>query len=109
MRHLSCAVVIASVCIWAAGATAAEPSFVVRSDVAIGSFAVKRSGAFAGAIRAYGEPDSRRRLYGSTCIATWRSYGLTMTFYNLGGEDPCTPGGGRFASAIMRGSRWRTT
>lgn len=37
-----------------------------------------------------------------------RSYGLTIFFYNLGGQDPCKPKYGHFSNAIMAGERWRT-
>jgi hypothetical protein len=116
MRHL-----LAGLTIWLVAGIAAtpgvstlrqveaEPSFLVRSDVSIGSFAVKANGTLGGATRAYGEPDSLRKRYGATCTATWRLYQLTIAFYNLGGGDPCTPRGGKFSRAIMRGQRWRTS
>jgi hypothetical protein len=31
-----------------------------------------------------------------------------MSFYNLGGQNPCTPRYGRFSRAITHGTRWRT-
>jgi hypothetical protein len=89
-----------------AGAASAAPSFVVVADTRIGTFAVKADGSLAGAIRAFGRPKLRRT--GEACSATWAPYGLTMSFYNLGGANPCTPRFGRFSRAVMYGMRWRT-
>jgi hypothetical protein len=88
------------------GAANAVPSFVVQGDTKIGSFAVKADGSLGGAIRAFGQPRLRRT--GEACRATWKPHGLTMSFYNLGGANPCTPRFGRFSKAIMHGTRWRT-
>jgi hypothetical protein len=33
---------------------------------------------------------------------------LTMSFYNLGGQNPCAARTGRFSRAVMHGTRWRT-
>jgi hypothetical protein len=89
-----------------AATVSAAPSFVVTGDTRIGSFAVKADGSLGGAIRAFGHPRLRRT--GEACAATWRSYGLTMSFYNLGGANPCAPRFGRFSRAVMHGTRWRT-
>ena len=88
-----------------AGASAA--SFVVRGDTRIGTFAVKADGTLGGAIKAFGKPGSIRRQ-GLSCTAGWRNYGLTIYFYNLGGQNPCALRSGHFGRAVMRGSRWRT-
>jgi hypothetical protein len=90
----------------ASAAAGAAPSFVVTGDTRIGTFAVKTDGSLAGAIRAFGQPRLRRT--GEACRATWSPYGLTMSFYNLGGANPCTPRFGRFSKAVMHGTRWRT-
>jgi hypothetical protein len=89
-----------------ARAANAVPSFVIQGDTKIGGFAVKANGSLAGAIRAFGQPRLRRT--GEACAATWSSYGLSMSFYNLGGANPCTPRFGRFSKAIVHGTRWRT-
>jgi hypothetical protein len=82
-------------------------SFVIRGDERIGTFAVKTDGTFRGAIRAFGTPSGS---YGSgeTCTAIWRQYGLTIFFYNLGGQDACVPKYGYFSKAIMAKGIWRT-
>jgi hypothetical protein len=84
----------------------AEPSFVIQGDTKIGTFAVKADGSLAGAIRAFGAPRLKRT--GEACLATWPQYGLAMNFYNLGGQNPCTPKFGRFSKAISHGTHWRT-
>src|SRR5918992_1421145 len=95
-----------SALIGAGAATAATPSLVIAGDEKIGSFAVKADGSLGGAIRAFGQPKLRRT--GEACRATWAPFGLTMSFYNLGGANPCAPRFGRFSKAIMHGTRWRT-
>jgi hypothetical protein len=89
-------------------ADAQAPSFVVQSDVKIGRFAVKRERTLGAAQRAFGQPTSIRRGQQVTCVAAWRPYGLTIQFYNLGGQNPCTPRYGFFARAFLQGTRWRT-
>jgi hypothetical protein len=93
MRSLGLGAVVALL-LGASPATAA-PSFVIRGDTKIGTFAVQTDGSLAGAIRAFGAPRLRRS--GEACTATWAAYGLTMSFYNLGGQNPCTPRYGRFS------------
>jgi hypothetical protein len=100
------AAVVAAVALMLVGAAQAAPSFVLQNDTKIGTFAVKADGSLAGAIRAFGQSRLRRR--GEACTATWAQYGLTMSFYNLGGANPCAPRFGRFSKAITHGSRWRT-
>src|ERR671919_887115 len=89
-----------------AGAAQTAPSFVIAGDTKVGAFAVKTDGSLVGAIRAFGQPRLRRT--GEACRATWAQYGLTMSFYNLGGANPCAQRFGRFSKAIMHGTRWRT-
>jgi len=91
-----------------AATAAASVSFVVRGDARIGTYAVQRDGTLAGAIRAFGSPDTKTPRYSEGCLATWQSYGLTILFYNLGGQNPCLPRSGYFSRAIMRGTRWQT-
>jgi hypothetical protein len=107
MTRLSAAILAAAM-MQAAPSVAApsDPSYVIRGDTRIGSFRVKADGSLRGAMRAYGRPALRGG--GVTCKAVWRSHGLTIHFYNLGGQNACTPRGGRFSQAIMRGDHWRT-
>jgi hypothetical protein len=106
VRNLTAAAMSTGATLAVAGAASAAPSFVVAADTRIGAFAVKADGSLAGAIRAYGQPRLRRTA--EACTATWAPYGLTMSFYNLGGANPCTPRFGRFSRALMYGTRWRT-
>jgi hypothetical protein len=105
-RQLTAVAITIGATLAVAGAASAAPSFVVVADTRIGSFAVKTDGSLAGAIRAFGQPKLRRT--GEACSATWAEYGLTMSFYNLGGANPCMPRFGRFSKAIVHGTRWRT-
>jgi hypothetical protein len=102
------AIGLTALALFAAAEThAQEPSFVIRADNKIGSFAVKRDGTLAGLERAFGKAVSvTRRPEG--CLAAWGRFGLAVELYNLGGQDPCTPRYGFFYRAIMGGPRWRT-
>lgn len=88
-------------------ASASAASYVIRGDTRIGTFRVKADGTLNGVIRAFGQPDTLRGG-GISCKAVWRSHGLTISFYNLGGQNACTPNGGHFSQAVMRGERWQT-
>jgi hypothetical protein len=92
----------------AAAPSASAHSFAVRGDQKLGAYAVRADGSLAGAIRAFGTPSSTRRT-GVSCLVVWSRHGLTVTFYNLGGDNPCSPAGGRFSRAILRGDHWLTT
>ena len=83
-------------------------AIVVRGDVQIGRFHVKRDGTLHGAIRAFGKPTSVRRGRYQDCVARWRPIRLRISFYNLGGKDPCKPQWGYFSSALMTGNHWQT-
>jgi hypothetical protein len=91
-----------------ASSASSGASFTIRGDYRIGSFRVKADGTLGGVIAAFGEPDTLRRRFAEACNAVWRSSGLTILFNNFGGQNPCTPEGGRFARALMHGRRWRT-
>jgi hypothetical protein len=105
-RNVAAATAALLIALGGASCAGAAPSFVVQADMKIGSFAVKADGSLAGAIRAFGQPKLRRT--GEACSATWAPHDLTMSFYNLGGANPCTPRFGRFSKAVMHGTRWRT-
>lgn len=59
------------------------------------------------AIGAFGKPTSLRRESWE-CVATWKALRMTASFYNLGGQAPCSRAGGMLGTAIMRGKRWQT-
>jgi len=94
----------------AASSAAASASFLIRADVQIGPFYVKKDGTLGGVVRAYGEPTAKRSdNSGSACTAAWPSIGLRATFANFGGQDPCSNTGGLFTEATMRApGNWRT-
>jgi hypothetical protein len=93
----------------AASTPAQEPSSItIRGDVQIGRYLVQRDGSLDGAIRAFGKPTSLRRGRYQDCIARWRPIGLRISFYNLGGRNPCLRQYGYFSNATMVGRQWRT-
>jgi hypothetical protein len=87
--------------------SASAHEFTIRGDHRIGSFAVKEDGTLGGAIQAFGRPGDKHRN-GSSCTVRWGRHGLKILFYNLGGENPCSPDHGFFARARMQGPHWQT-
>jgi hypothetical protein len=75
---------------------------------AIGDFKPARDPKLGAAIRAYGQPTSRRGG-GEVCRVRWAGLGVRITFQNFGGVDSCEPAGGRAQKAVVSGGRpWRT-
>lgn len=111
MRSLAFASLLVAVCVGVTRSTATGAvSFVVQSDDRIGSFRVKKDGTLHGATRAFGKPSSlRREQQGFYCVARWSEIGLRISFYNLGGRDPCAPQYGYFGQALITGKQWRTS
>jgi hypothetical protein len=103
MLVVVCAALVAS----AASATVRPGQQVIQGDYRLGAFAVKADATLFGAIQAFGKPSLRRSPY-QTCTASWAKHGLTISFYNLGGEDACKPQYGYFGEARIRGANWRT-
>ena len=93
----------------AATADAAPGPITIAADERMGSFRVKADGTLGGATRAFGRATRIAPTSNSSCTATWRPLSLTILFYNLGGDDPCSARGGKFGRAVMRGPTWRTT
>lgn len=91
-------------------APAAQAAIVIQGDTKLGRFAVQRDGTLQGAIEAFGDPATLRRhpRFRETCYAGWPEIGLRITFYNLGGENPCAPQWGYFSLAEVTGRDWRT-
>ena len=86
---------------------------MIRGDAKLGGYAVKTDGTLFGAIEEFGDPSSLRRgQYRGrptvTCIARWQPLGLRITFYNLGGQNPCRPQFGYFGEAWITSKQWRT-
>jgi hypothetical protein len=105
MRLLLVALVVA---LGTATLGSAATSRVIRGDEWISSFAVKKNGKLGGAVGAFGAPSSTKRGDG-TCLVRWSSLGVTITFYNLGGQDACGRSTGFFRSATISGRGWRTS
>jgi hypothetical protein len=104
MRALAILVAVLAVSVEGAAAPAGS---IVRGDVQIGRFQVKRDGTLGGAIRAFGQPSSLRRR-DVTCLARWQALGVRISFYNLGGQNPCQGRYGYFGEAIVTGRGWAT-
>ena len=74
---------------------------------AIGDFKPSRNPRLGAAIRAYGEPSSRRGG-GEICRVRWATLGVRITFQNFGGFDSCRRRG-LAQKAVINGDRpWRT-
>jgi hypothetical protein len=83
--------------------------FVVNGDTRINTYLVRSDGTLAGALRAFGQPTSRKRNpRAAICAVNWRAHGMLIAFYSLSGKNPCAGQTGRFGSALLTGSRWRT-
>jgi hypothetical protein len=88
-----------------------ERSWVIQGDTVIGGYLVKRDGTLSGALRKFGEPTRVRRDAKSGwngCELVWRPLGLKIYFYNLAGQDSCSPRYGYFRDALITGKKWRT-
>lgn len=104
MRPLAILVAALAVSVEAAAAPAGS---VVHGDVQIGRYLVKRDGTLGGATRAFGRPASLRRR-DVTCLARWPALGVRISFYNLGGQNPCQGRYGYFGEGIVTGRGWAT-
>jgi hypothetical protein len=90
---------------------AANRSYLIQGNTQIGSFNLRLDPTLQGATEAFGAPTrvaKKRPISWNICQARWPEHGLTITFYNLGGQDSCEPQYGRFASATLTDRRWRT-
>jgi hypothetical protein len=97
----------------AAAALAALPAaagagLVIRADERLAGYRVKADGTLGGAQAAFGRPSRLVRTSSVTCSATWRSLGLRIGFYNLGGLNPCGRRTGHFSNAVAWDERWHT-
>jgi hypothetical protein len=82
---------------------------VIQGDSVLAGYQVKLNGTLQSAIERFGAPELERIHGGAVCRATWHRMGLLITFYNLGGHDPCQPQYGYFGRAIITGKSWRTS
>jgi hypothetical protein len=97
--------VLAGALALAAVAHASPPSRVIQGSRQIGSFQTEYDhGQLKYAIAAFGRPASLTpRRDGYTCVASWASLALTMTYNSATcSKSSC------FISAVVTGKEWRT-
>ena len=86
-------------------------SKVIQGNAQIGSYKLRIDPTLQGAIEIFGSPTRKWRPSGAgawACRTRWAAEGISMYFYNLGGEDACKPQYGNFGSATITGKGWRT-
>lgn len=86
----------------------AAAELVIRGDWRLAGYRVKADGTLGGAVNAFGQPSRLTRTSDITCSASWRSRGLRIGFYNLGGFNPCARSRGHFSNAVVTGRQWET-
>ncbi len=111
MRRLILALAVLSL----APATASAAPYVIRiSDsgtvTKIGPFKPGQNSSLGRAVRAFGEPDSRREIDATLCAVRWRSPDLRIFFANFGGvpegETVCSNRHGFAQTFAARGRRF---
>ena len=90
----------------AASATAALTPYVIQGDRSVGGVRIARAD-LADARARFGAPTAARREGPAACSASWRRLGLTLTFLDLSGRNPCRAGILVRATITSRGA-WRT-
>jgi len=94
-----------------AHAHAQNKSYVIQSNVQIGSYKLSVDPTLQGALEVFGAPTRVKRgpVDGwNSCTARWAEHGVSIWFYNLAGQDSCKPQYGAFGSATLTDKRWRT-
>jgi hypothetical protein len=77
--------------------------------IAIGNFRPGPDSTLAAAIRAYGDPSSRRGTGSKACDVRWSPLGVRILFADFGGGVACRPADGNAQSATVSGTRnWHT-
>jgi hypothetical protein len=77
---------------------------------AIGAFKPEADPTLGAAVRALGQPSSKRAKGEEVCVLGWRAIGLRITFVNFGaGASACDPSVGRAQSASAFGRAWHTS
>ncbi len=75
---------------------------------AIGDFKPSVNPRLRAAVRAFGQPTTRRGG-GDICRVRWDQFGLLIRFQNFGGFDSCGPRGLAQKAVVEGGRPWRTT
>lgn len=100
----------------AAAVPADARSFVLRATGsqtglgevrAIGDFKPAVNPRLRAAVRAFGQPTSRRGG-GEICRVRWNRFGLTIRFQNFGGFNSCGPRGLAQKAVVTGEQPWRT-
>lgn len=104
------AVLVATAALAVGHAEAQNKSYVIQSNVQIGSYKLTVDPTLQGAIEVFGSPTrlGKARADSEICQGRWAEHGLTISFYNLGGQNPCEAQYGNFLRAILTDKRWRT-
>ena len=76
--------------------------------LAIGDFKPSRNPTLGAALDAYGVPNFRQRVSGTSCRVGWNGPGVKILVANFGGGGACRPARGRAQTARAFGDRWRT-
>ncbi len=90
----------------APSASAAPAPYVLQGDTNVGGVRISRADLSDARAR-FGAPTTTRREQTIACVAHWRRIGLTLTFLDLSGRNPCTTGILIRATVTSRGA-WRT-
>jgi hypothetical protein len=79
---------------------------VIQGDRTVGGLRIAH-GTLADARARFGAPSATRREPPYACVASWRRLGLTVTFVELSGGNPCRAGVALEARVTSR-AQWRT-
>jgi hypothetical protein len=85
---------------------AAPSPYVLQGDTNVGGVRIARAD-LADARARFGPPSTTRREQTIACVASWKRIGLTLTFLDLSGRNPCRTGILIRATITSRGA-WRT-
>jgi hypothetical protein len=120
VRNRVLSVIVVGLAAWPAPSAQAAPRQVLRAQnnqvTAVGKWKIdqrypRTTVGLNHAIRAFGQPSSRRRV-SYYCRVTWRKLGIVARFTTLGaipaGQTTCTPSVGLIDSLRITGAQWRT-
>ena len=91
----------------ASAASAAPAPYVLHGDTSVAGLRIGRADLADARVR-FGAPSTTRREQGVACVAAWPRIGLTLSFLDLSGGNPCATGGLIRATVTSRGT-WRTS
>lgn len=85
---------------------AAPAPHVLQGDTNVGGVRIARAD-LADARARFGAPSTTRREQTALCVASWRRIGLTLSFLDLSGRNPCRTGI-LIRATITSRAAWRT-